>query len=53
MKKIEIVESEKERSKYRLIINPEENLSIGVILTKADLNNIKIKIEEILEEAKN
>ena len=53
MKKIEIKPSESSPDKIRLIINVEENISIGVLLEKSELNLIKNEIEEILDSMQN
>jgi hypothetical protein len=50
MKKIDIQKSESLPPNYRVIINTEENLSIGILLSKAELNDLKTKIEEILDD---
>lgn len=53
MKKIEIKESTIITNKFRLIINVSDDYSVGVLLSKAELNTIKTEIEEVLEKAKS
>jgi len=52
MKKIELKSSDLSPGKFRLIINPTEDYSVGIIISKSELNLIKNEIEEILEKEK-
>jgi len=47
--KIEILESETEQGKYRLIIRIDSNISIGVVLDRNDLGKIQATIRKFLE----
>lgn len=50
MKKIKIKKSENNPDKTRLIINTNDELSLGIILKKSELNLLKNDIENFLKE---
>jgi len=49
MKKIEILKSDTEQSKFRLIVRIDSDISLGVVLDRADMGQLQAIIRQLLE----
>lgn len=53
MNKVTIVKSDSVKNKFRLILNANENFSVGVILDLVELKQLSYEINDMLESAVN